>query len=113
MLVDELGLETYDLIQPSSLAWSQWKSIMRITHQCKVKFAISASYINEVDYEVAPLDTCEVMFGIPYIWDNDATFYRKENKYHLVKGDKAYLAKAHKGREKMTLLTTNESYISK
>jgi hypothetical protein len=55
-LVDELGLETYDLVQPSSLIWLQGKTVMRITRRCKIKFSISVSYVDEVECEVAPLD---------------------------------------------------------
>jgi hypothetical protein len=106
-LVDELGLETYDLVKPSSLAWLQGKYVMRITQRCKIKFSINASYVDEVECEVAPLDTCGVMFGSPYLWDRDATFYMREKKYFLVKGGKAYFIKAHKGRERITPLEKN------
>ena len=66
---------------------------MQLTHKCKIKFFINVSYVDEVECEVVPLDACEVMFGNPYPWDRDVTFYRRENKYRLVKGDKAYLIK--------------------
>jgi hypothetical protein len=44
-LVDELGLETYDLVHPSSLAWLQGKSVMRITWRCKIKFSINVAML--------------------------------------------------------------------
>jgi hypothetical protein len=47
-LVDELGLETYDPVLPSSLAYFQGKIVMRITWRCKIKFSINASYFDEV-----------------------------------------------------------------
>jgi hypothetical protein len=53
------------------------------------------------------------MFGSPYLWDRDATFYRRENKYHLVKGGKAYFIKAHKGRERITPLAAKQGQTSK
>lgn len=71
-----------------------------------MKFAISASFVDELECKVAPLEAYEVMFGIPYIWDSDATFYKKENKYRLVKDGKAYLVKARKGRENTTPLAS-------
>jgi hypothetical protein len=73
---------------------------MRITWRCKIKFSINASYVVEVECEVAPLDAYGVMFGSPFLWDRDATFYKRENKYRLVKGGKAYFVKSHKGRER-------------
>jgi hypothetical protein len=56
-LVDEIGIETYDLVQPSSLIWLQGKIVTRITRRCKIKFAISSNYVDEVECEVEPLDT--------------------------------------------------------
>jgi len=36
---------------------------MKIIQRCKIKFVIKASYVtDEVEFEVAPLDTCDVMF---------------------------------------------------
>jgi hypothetical protein len=112
-LVDELGLETYDLVQPSSLVWLQGKTVMRITRRCKIKFTISASYVDEVECEVAPLDTCGVMLGSPYLWDRDATFYMRENKYRLVKGGKAYLVKEHQERKSITPLAAKQGQTSR
>jgi len=45
-LVDELGLETYVLVNPSSLVCLQGQIVMRITQRCKIKFSISANYVN-------------------------------------------------------------------
>jgi hypothetical protein len=70
---------------------------MKITKRCKIKFSINVEYANELECEITPLDACEVIFGNPYLWDSDANFYMKENKYHLAKCAKAYFIKAHKG----------------
>jgi hypothetical protein len=112
-LVDELGLETYDLVQPSSLVWLQGKTVMRITRRCKIKFSISAIYVDEVECEVAPLDTCGVMLGSPYLWDRDATFYREKTSIFLVKGGKAYLIKSHQERERTTPLVVKQGKTSR
>ena len=65
-LVDELGLETYDLVHPSSLVWLQGKSIMRVTCRCKIKFVNNDSYVDK-ECEVVSLDACEIMFSNPYL----------------------------------------------
>jgi hypothetical protein len=65
--VDELGIETYDLVQASPLVWLQGKIVMRITQRCKIKFSISVNYVNEVECEVGPLDAYRVMLGSPYL----------------------------------------------
>jgi hypothetical protein len=33
--------------------------------QCKIKFAVSDDFIDEVELDVVPLDVCGVIFGIP------------------------------------------------
>jgi hypothetical protein len=48
-LVDKLGLETYDPVKPSSLAWLQGEFFMRITWRCKIEFSINVNYANEVE----------------------------------------------------------------
>jgi hypothetical protein len=58
---------------------------MIISWRYKIKFYISASYDDEVECEVPPLDACGVIFGSPYLWDRDDTFYKRLNKYLLVK----------------------------
>ena len=35
-LVDELGLETRDLVQLSSLTWLQGKPIIKLSQRCKI-----------------------------------------------------------------------------
>jgi hypothetical protein len=99
-LFDELGLETYNLVQSSSLVWLQGKTVMIINWRCKIIFSISFDYVDEVECEFAPMHACGVMLGSPYLWDMDATFYMKERNYHLVKGGKAYLIKGHQERER-------------
>jgi hypothetical protein len=79
------------------------REINHENHQkCKIRFAINVDYVDEMDCDIAPLDACEVVFGNAYLWDRDTTFYKEENKYHLAKGGKAYLIKAHKGRNKIS-----------
>jgi hypothetical protein len=113
-LVDELGLETYDLVQPSSLVWLQGKIVMRITQRCKIKFSISVSYVDEVECEVAPLDAYGVMFGSPYLWDRDATFYRRENKVPLGQGWQGILRQStSRERERITPLAAKQGQTSK
>jgi hypothetical protein len=63
---------------------------MRITRLCKVKFDISIDFFDEVE--------CDVMLGSPFIWNKDALFYGREDKYFLVNGGVTYFIEAHKGK---------------
>jgi hypothetical protein len=78
---------------------------MRITRFVKLSF-ININFVNEVKCDVAPLDACDVMFGSPYLWDRDALFYKRENKYCLVKGGGTYFIKAHKGKNQASLVAS-------
>ena len=64
-LVDELGLETHDIVQPCSFCCIQVKFVMRITERCKISFVINVDHVDEVECEVAPLDACEMMLAAP------------------------------------------------
>jgi hypothetical protein len=90
----------------------QWKIVIRIIQQCKIRLSISTNYVDEGECEVAPLDSCGVMSGIPYLWDRDATFYRRKNKYHLFKGGKAYLIKSHQERKRINPLAMKQGKTS-
>jgi hypothetical protein len=65
-LIDDLSLETYDLVQRCSLGQVQEKYAMRITMRCKDMLSINVGYLDELGCEVSPLDACEVMSDNPY-----------------------------------------------
>lgn len=50
---------------------------MSITRHCKVKFAISVNFVDEVKCNVTLLDACETI-GIPYLRDRDILFYKRQ-----------------------------------
>ena len=74
-LVTRLRLETTHK-EPYKLEWCNGKGDMEITRQCKIKFAVTARFIDEVVCEVVPLDVCDVLLGNPYLWDRDAVYHR-------------------------------------
>ena len=84
-LVRKLELETKAYPKPYPLRWLKENTQMHVTKQCRLKFAIIANFVDEVDLDVIPLDICGVVLGSPYLYDRDSIFYIKEHKYHLVK----------------------------
>ena len=54
-----------------------------------------------------PLDICGVVLGSPYLYDCDVVFHRKEHKYHLKKDGVEYIARAHKIKTHLDLVTAN------
>jgi hypothetical protein len=82
---------------------------LKVTNQCKIKFAISANYINEVEVDVVRFDVCGIVFGSHYIYMRDAIFMRRENQYRLIKDGKSFIINAHKGKSRISLVSTNQA----
>lgn len=46
----------------------------------------------------------EVVIGRPYLWDQDATFVRRVNKWRVVKDGKPYLIKGYEWKKIISLI---------
>lgn len=68
---------------------------MKVTKKCKLRFAITSKFIDEVEFDVVPVDICGIVLGSPYLYDRKAIFYREHNKYHLFKNGIQYIIRAH------------------
>lgn len=86
ILVDEIILETYNLMHPSLLAWLQGKSFMTITKRYKIKICINANCLYELNCPISLLETYEVIFGGPYTYGVRLLLAMIGKKCHLVKG---------------------------
>lgn len=62
---------------PYPLGWVNKDAKLRVTKQCKINFSISATYIDEVEVDIVPLDVCGVVFGNPCMYKRDAIFMRR------------------------------------
>jgi hypothetical protein len=51
---------------------------IKVMKKCKIKFVVSAYFIDEVELDVVPLDVCGVVFGSPYMYMRDAIFMREK-----------------------------------
>jgi len=93
--VNNLGLETKSHPKPYPLGWICGDNNLQVTKQCKIKFAITSNYVDEVELDIVPLDICGIVLGSPYLYDRKAIFYREENKYCFKKDGKEYIVCAH------------------
>ena len=73
----KIGLEGHDYPIPYPLGWVNKDAMIKGTKQCKIKFLVSADFIDEVELDVVPLDVCGVVFGSPYIYMRDEIFMRR------------------------------------
>jgi hypothetical protein len=94
-VVKQLGLNTQMHHTPYSLKWISNNHKLHITKQCKLKFSISSKFVDEITYDVVPLNECGMVLGSPYLYDHKAIFYREHNQYHLIKASKKYVVHAH------------------
>ena len=83
-IIKNYCLETKPHPKPYPLSWFCENS-QQVTKQCRLKFAITSSFMDEVVLDVSPLDIYGIVLGSPYLYDMKAIFYREENKYHLFK----------------------------
>ena len=107
-LVKQLGLKTHNHPNPYPLGWLKEQIQIHVTKQCRLKFAITANYIDEVELDVISLDICGIVLGSPYLYDRDAVFYRKEHMYHLIKYEIKYIVRAHKNKDHLNLINANQ-----
>nr|CAD1839448.1 unnamed protein product [Ananas comosus var. bracteatus] len=90
-LVQKLGLSTIPHPHPYPLGWINSNIEMKIDRQCKVKFAVTGVYINEMLCEVVPLNISNLIFGSLYLWDRDVTFFRRPQQYQFIKDGQKFL----------------------
>jgi hypothetical protein len=79
-----------------------------VTRRCKLRFAITANFVDEVELDVIPLDIYGIVFGSPYLYDRKTIFHRHENKYHLFKNGVEYIVRAHTKKMNLSLVNAGQ-----
>jgi len=108
-MVKKLGLEVQDHPSPYLWGWVSKDIKIKVTKQCKIKFSISANFIDEVELDIVPLNVCEVVFGSPYMYMWDVIFMWRANQYHFIKDRKSFTINPHKGKSKISLVSSNQA----
>ena len=70
---------------------------------------MSVHFIDEVDLDVVHLHVCGIMIGSPYMYICDPILMSKYNQYRLIKDEKSFIIKAHKGKSKISLISSNHA----
>jgi len=84
-LVKKLGLENKPHLSPYPLGCISDKLKLQLTKWCRAIFVIASKLVDEVEFNVVPLDIFGIILGSSYLYDIKAIFFRHENKYHLTK----------------------------
>ena len=106
--VKKLNLETIPHPKPYPLGWICDNAKLQVTRRCKLRFAITTNFIDEVELDVIPLDICGIVLGSPYLYDRRAIFHHHENKYHLFKNGVEYIVRAHSKKMNLSLVNAGQ-----
>jgi hypothetical protein len=107
-IVKKLKLETIPHTKLYPLGWICDNAKLQVTRRCKLRFAITAHFVDEVELDVIPLDICGIMLGSPYLYDRKAIFHHHENKYHLFKNGVEYIVRAHTKKMNLSLVNAGQ-----
>jgi hypothetical protein len=106
--VKKLKLETIPHPKSYPLGWICDNAKLQVTRRCKLRFAITAHFVDEVELDVIPLDICGIVLGSPYLYDRKAIFHHHENKYHLFKNGVEYIVRAHIKKMNLSLVNAGQ-----
>jgi hypothetical protein len=109
--VKKLKLETTLHPKPYSLIWICDNAKLHVTRGCKLRFSITANFIDEVELDVIPLDIYGIVLGSPYLYYRRAIFHRHENTYHLFKNGVEYIVREHTKKFNFSLVNVRQMQI--
>jgi hypothetical protein len=104
-IVKKLGLKTTPHKNPYPLGLVCENAKLQVNKQCKIQFAITAKFFDEVELNVVPIEICGIVLGSPYLCDRKYIFYYEENKYHLFKDGVEFIVRAHHIKTNVSLLS--------
>ena len=78
-LFKHLILTTKPHMRPYPLGWVCKDKILQVTKQGDLKFAITSKFVDEIEFDVVPLDIYGIVLGSSYLYDRKTIFYREHN----------------------------------
>jgi hypothetical protein len=106
--VNKLKLETIPHPKPYPLGWICDNSKLQVTRRCKLRFSITANFVDEVELDVILLDICGIVLGSPYLYDRKAIFHHHENTYCLFKDGVEYIVRSHTKNMNLSLINAGQ-----
>jgi hypothetical protein len=77
-MVEKLTLTTKPHLHPYHIQWLNNSGKVKITKLVRIIFAIG-SYRDVVDYDVVPMDACNILQGRPWQFDTDCMHHGRSN----------------------------------
>lgn len=79
-----------------------------MTKKCVLRFTITANFLDEVEFDVIPIDICGIVLVSPYLCDRRDILHCHENKYHLFNNGIEYIVRAHNKKSHASLVNTGQ-----
>jgi len=99
-LVDRMELEQRRHPNPCKMHWLNDCGALRVSHVVTVPFSV-LRYIDHVECDVLPMQACQLLLGIPWLYDRDVQIFGRTNK----------LAFMYKGEQISLLPLTSEEIL--
>jgi len=91
-MVAALGLSTWRIPEPKHLQWLNSRGMVKVTNKVRVSFTVG-DYVDEVEYDVLPLEVCGLLLGRPWQYDRNALHVGRANTYSFVYDGKQRILK--------------------
>ncbi|WP_232316927.1 retropepsin-like aspartic protease, partial [Candidatus Burkholderia verschuerenii] len=86
-LVSQMKLPTTKHPQPYKLQWLNHSGEAKVVKQVLVSLSIG-KFKDNLLCDVMPMEASHLLLGRPWIYDNDATYYGRTNRYSLLVNDR-------------------------
>ena len=87
-LVDRLKLKVRKLCCSYFFKWLITSDEVQVRHICRVTFAIGEDYCDIVWCNVLSMDSGDILFGHPWMYEKNATHSMRDNTYMFMHGRK-------------------------
>jgi hypothetical protein len=82
-VVEALSLSIWRTPEPRHVQWVNSCGMLKITHKVRVPFTVD-DYVDEVEYDVLPLEVCGMLLGRPWQYDRNAMHAGRANTYSFM-----------------------------
>jgi hypothetical protein len=93
-MVEKFALTTKPHPHPYHIRCLNNSSKVKVTRLVRINFAIG-SYRDVVEYDVVPMEACNILLGRPWQFDTDSMHHGRSNRYSLLHHDKKNCVAAH------------------
>ena len=110
-MVNKLCLETEKHTPLVKIDWIHKGNDVQNDEVCRVSFSIGRTYVDDVLCEVVEMDTCHMILGRPWQFNNGATHKSRDNVYIFKKDGRRIVLKPLTENEPYKIKTTEKKEL--